>query len=95
MDVRGTLSADSQSNSAENVMGMFLIKQPKSPKKIFTKIRHARKELFREKDVRTEGTKLIVAFRKFFKGPNKKHLLPNLIMFQIYYLQYEKFIFPK
>jgi len=58
MDMRGKLSADSQNNSAENVMGMFLIKQRKSPKKTFTKIRAARKELFhedREKDGRTEG----------------------------------------
>jgi hypothetical protein len=109
MDMRGKLSADSQSNSAENVMGMFLIKQRKSPKKTFTKIRVARKELFhedREKDGRTEGgetdtneksegTKLIVAFRKCPNGPNKKHLLPNLIMSQIYYFQNETFMLPK
>ena len=45
-----------QGNSAENVMGMFLIKQRKSPKKSFTKIRPTREELFhedREKDGRT------------------------------------------
>jgi len=57
MDVRGTLSADLQNNSAENVMGMLLIKQRKSPKKTFTKIRPARKELFhadRQKDGRTD-----------------------------------------
>jgi hypothetical protein len=55
--MRGKLSPDSQNNSAENVMGMFLIKQRKSPKKTFTKIRPARKELFhedREKDGRKD-----------------------------------------
>jgi hypothetical protein len=54
--MRGKLSADSQSNSAENVMGMFFfIKQRKSPNKTLMKIRPARKELFRgdrEKDGR-------------------------------------------
>jgi hypothetical protein len=103
MDMRGKLSADSQSNSAKNIMEIFLIKQRKSPKKTFTKICPVKEELF-YKDIegRTDGqtnekserTKLIVAFRKFSKGPKKKNLLPNLIMFQIYYLQHEKFILP-
>lgn len=61
MNMRGRLSADSQGNSAENVMGMFLIKQRKSPKRTFTKIRPARKELFHEdteKDERKEDEEM-------------------------------------
>jgi hypothetical protein len=48
IDMRGNLSAESQSNSAENIMGMLFIKQSKSPKKTFTNMCPVREELFHE-----------------------------------------------